>query len=210
MVRVSLKSSLRKRPIAALAFALLGLAGSAMAMGLRLHDTTVSWTEPAGAAGPQTKELTTGADYYALQALKLWEFDGRICSLQLDQGGLNARQLSSLDAAKVCEPKMTEAWKRADIGSGLFVTAIAVCVSNAKDAAHIIHGVELWGAAVGDNGKLKAGKKSARIEFSACKKWLPKRACPAGSVATGLRSYLDDAESGVVGLALRCQQVEVE
>jgi hypothetical protein len=104
----------------------------------------------------------------------------------------------------LCEPKQTQAWQRADVGTGQFVTAISVCTAAGKQE---IHGLELWASSLDSAGKLKPAAKSVKLELAHCEKWSAKRACPAGSVATGVRVSANDSESGAVGLALRCQGV---
>jgi hypothetical protein len=187
-----------------------GSAGAALAAsGLHHEPGEGVWSDVIGVEGARKTELSTGTDYFAIQALKLWEFDRRLCSLQLEQGALNAQggRSTVLEAVKVCEPKQSEAWKRAALGNGQLLTAIGACVAKGKDAPRQLHGVELWGAALDAEDKLRPTGKSARAAFPACDKWLPKRACPPGSVATAIRAYTDDAESGVVGLSLRCHKL---
>jgi len=135
----------------------------------------------------------------------MWDFDGRACSLQLEQSSFNAPSAHPLDPLRMCEPKQTQAWKRADVGSGQFVRAISVCT--AKGAAAEIHGVELWGVSIDPSGKLKPAKASVKLELSHCEKWSPRRECPAGSVATGVRAELGAEDIGAVGLALRCHSI---
>ena len=149
------------------------------------------------------------SEFFGLQALKLWDFDGRTCSLQLEQSSLNAPSPRPLDAVRICEPKQTQAWKRADIGSGHFITGIAVCTARTGEQGQI-HGVELWGASTDSTGKLKPAKQSVRLELAHCEKWSPKRACPAGSVATGVRGHIGASEIGAVGLALRCHALRAD
>jgi hypothetical protein len=185
------------------------VASLALAAAFRHQPGPPTWSETAGLSATRQVELFAGKDYYAIQALKLWEFDRRICSLQLEQGSLNAPGSGVLDAVKLCEPKLTQDWKRADVGEGQFVTALAVCTAKGKEAGRELHGVELWGAALTEQGKLKAAKKSVRISFPKCDKWSPKRSCPAGTVAVGLRAHSDDAQSGVVGLELGCQAIQL-
>jgi hypothetical protein len=182
--------------------------GVAMAAGLQWRADSATWTQPAGVPATATVESLVTPDYFAVQALKLWDFDGRTCSLQLEQSSFNAPSARSMDALRFCEPKRTQAWKRADVGSGQFVTAISVCTAApGKDQGAEIHGVELWGAAIDATGKLKPAKESVKLELAHCEKWSPKRACPAGSVATGVRAHLADADGGAVGLALRCHSL---
>jgi hypothetical protein len=113
-----------------------------------------------------------------------------------------------MDPVRFCEPRRTQAWKRADVGSGQFVTAISVCTAApGKDQGAEIHGVELWGAALDAAGKLKPAKESVKLELARCEKWSTRRACPAGSVATGVRAHLADADGGAIGIALRCHSL---
>jgi hypothetical protein len=146
------------------------------------------------------------AQYYALQAIKIWNFDGRACTLQLEEASLNAPSSHPLDELRVCEPKQAQAWQRADVGAGQFVTGIAVCTA-AKGPPHEIHGIQLWSASVGPNTKLKYAAVPLTVSFAHCDKWSPKRACPAGHVATGLRAQLGPKDAGAIGLALRCNAV---
>lgn len=195
--------------ISFLSSALLVVSSAALAAGFQWHPESASWTEPAGTPATTTVESLVTPEYFGLQALKLWDFDGRTCSMQADQSSLNAPSPRPLDAVRFCEPKQTQAWKRADLGTGHFVTAISVCTAQGKDASPAVHGVELWGASIDATGKLKAAKSSAKLELTSCQKWSPKRSCPAGSVATGIRAHLADPESGAHGFALRCHAVKV-
>jgi hypothetical protein len=187
---------------------LLLISGVAYASALKHKPLPVTWTETAGTKGSLQTELFVDKDYYAIQALKLWDFDHRTCSLQLEQGSLNAPGSGVLDAIKICEPKLGQAFQRADVGTGQFVTGLSVCTAKGKDAGPEVHGVELWGAVFASNGKLKPMKKSVRIQFPKCEKWSPKRSCPADSVAVALRAHSMNAESGAVGLTLGCQGVD--
>ncbi|HEX4339532.1 MAG TPA: hypothetical protein VH062_26680 [Polyangiaceae bacterium] len=168
---------------------------------------TESWTEPSGAASTNHAELLTTADYYGLQSVRLWEYGKHPCVLRAEQSTFATRAVTLLDPMKACEPSVGEEWKAADVGSGKYVTAIATCTTKTKDD-NTVHGVELWGAEVGPDGKLKPAKASTRLTFAECKRWQPKRACPEGSVATGLRGYWDDPAMGLQGIALRCHALE--
>jgi hypothetical protein len=88
-----------------------------------------TWTEPAGSKAASSIELLTTADYYGLETLKIWEYDGRPCMFQIEQASFNTRSVGVLETVKLCEPRSSETWKRADVGAGLFVTAISVCTS---------------------------------------------------------------------------------
>lgn len=187
---------------------LLLVSGVAFAAGLKHKPGPVTWSETAGAKATIHTELFADKDYYAIQALKLWTFDQRACSLQLEQGSLNGPGSSVLDAVKLCEPKLSQDWKRADVGAGQFVTALSVCTAKGKDAGPELHGVELWGSVFTSDGKLKPSKKAVRIVFPKCEKWSAKRSCPADSVAVALRAYSADAESGALGLELGCQGID--
>lgn len=190
------------------ASSLVLISGVAFASALKLKGGPVTWSETAGAKSALHTDLFADKDYYAIQALKLWEFDHRTCSLQLEQGSLNAPGSAVLDAVKLCEPRLSQDWKRADVGAGQFVTGLSVCTAKGKDAGPELHGVELWGSVFASDGKLKPSKKPVRVVFPKCEKWSPKRSCPADSVAVALRAYSADAESGALGLELGCQGID--
>ena len=184
--------------------ACLVLASSAaLAAGFQWRAESATWTEPAGLPGTTAVESLATPEYFGIQALKAWDFDGRTCGLQLEQGAFNAPSSRPLDALRFCEPKQAQGWKRADIGAGQFVTAISVCTAKGKDQGAELRGVELWGAGIDSGGKLKPAKQSTKLEFAKCEKWSPRRICPAGSVATGIRAQLGEGDVGAVGLALR-------
>ena len=185
---------------------LAGASGTALASGFQWLAASVTWTQPAGAPSSASVEALVTAEYYGVEALKLWDFDGRTCSLQLEQSSFNAPSLHPLDPVRICEPKQAQAWKRVDVGSGNFVRAISVCTA-LKGAGSEIRGVELWGAAIDGRGKLKPAKASVKLEFPHCEKWSPRRDCPDGSVATGVRAQLADSDVGAIGLALRCHSI---
>jgi len=180
---------------------------TALAGGAAWLPETEKWTEPAGTTASTVVESLATAQYYGVESLRLWDFDGRTCSLQLEQSSFNAPSLHPLDPVKVCDPKQAQAWQRADVGSGNFVRAIAVCTALKGTE---IRGVELWGAGLDGSGKLKPAKASVRLEFPHCEKWSARRECPAGSVATGIRAQVAEADVGMVGLALRCNAVAAD
>jgi hypothetical protein len=199
---------MQKLALGLLPLVLLAIAGVALA-GHRQKPGSEVFTEVAGVKTSSSVDLLTTAPYYGVQALKLWDFDRRVCRLQIEVNGLDApagTPSTVLEAAMLCEPKLAESWKRADVGSGQFVTSIAIC-TKPKDPAPRVRGIELWGAQVTASGKFARSKQSVKLEFPGCEKWSPKRACPDGTVATGVRAY-SDGNSGAVGLALRCHQVE--
>lgn len=191
-----------KRQILVFSACLVATSALAWAGGFQWRAESESWTQPAGTAAERSVESLVTPEYFAVQALKLWDFDGRACALQLEQSSFNAPSARSMDAVRFCEPKQTQQWQRADIGSGQFVTAIAICTTATNGSE--LRGVELWGAALDGTGKLKPAKQSVKLEFPRCEKWSARRACPAGSVATGVRAHVSDTDAGAVGLALRC------
>jgi hypothetical protein len=168
---------------------------------------TETWTEPSGALAQNHADLLTTADYYGLQVVRMWEYGKHPCVLRAEQSAFATRTLGLLDPMKVCEPTVGEQWKQADVGSGKYVTAIATCTSKDKDDS-TVHGVELWGAEADSDGKLGPAKASTRLTFGDCKRWQPKRACPDGAVASGLRGYWNEPANGLQGLALRCHALE--
>lgn len=192
---------------AATGITLAAFALDALAAAFAHQSKSEKWTEPAGQKTESSVELVTTADYYGLQTLKLWQNDERICKLQIEQGSFNTRSVGVLEAVKVCEPKSSESWKRADLGSGQFVTGISICTGQGKDAGPALLGVELTGATLEESGKPRP-VAPVKAEFPGCRKWSPRRQCPSGSIATGLRAYTPDEEQGVVGIALRCHKLE--
>ncbi|HEY8945763.1 MAG TPA: hypothetical protein VIM73_15945 [Polyangiaceae bacterium] len=188
-------------------FAVAGLSGLALAAGLKHKAGSETWTEPAGVPGDRSIDALTAPDYFGVQALKIWDFDRRACRLQIEQGSFNAQGSTVLEAVKICEPKLTQGWKRADIGAGKFVTSVAVCTESRKEDSPLVRGVELRGVALSDAAKTISAKKPVRIEFAGCAKWSKPTACPPGSVATGIRAHVS-GDQGVVGFSLRCHRVE--
>lgn len=167
-----------------------------------------TWTEPSGTMGTNHADIVTTADYYGLQIVRLWEYGKHPCVVRVEQSALTTRTLGLLDPMKACEPTVGEEWKQADVGSGKYITAISTCTSKAKDDS-TVHGVELWGSTVESDGTLKPSNASTRLTFGECKRWQPKRACPTGAVATGLRGFWNDPALGLQGLALRCHALEL-
>lgn len=175
------------------------------AFGYRAGSET--WTEPAGATGASSADVVTTVDYNGLQTIKLRQYDKRACVLEVEESPFAAPLLALVSPLKVCEPTGGELWKRMDVGAGVFITALSACSSSVKgDTA--IHGLEAWGQVLQPDGKLVPRKGSEKIEFPSCKKWQPRRSCPAGSVASGVRAFHDDATHGFVGFALRCHALE--
>lgn len=195
-----------RAPMGRAAFGILVAAASALgAYGQKAGTET--WTEPSGRAGASQKDAVTTADYFGLESIKAWEYNHRTCVLEIEQEALATRDLSRLQALKVCEPTVGQIWNRADLGSGTFLTGIAVCTGKSKDDASI-HGIKLIGATLEPDGSLKPAKAPAKLESPDCRKWERERSCPKGTIATGVRAFFDDGEHGVVGLALRCHALE--
>lgn len=182
-------------------------AGAALAAAYGYKSGTETWTEPSGKEGASHRDALTTADYYGLQSVKAWEYNHQLCVLEIEQEALATRDLVRLDALKVCEPTVGQVWNRADLGSGEFLTGVAVCTGKNKDDI-AVHGIRLTGAVLDPGGALKPAKASVKLEFPDCKKWQPERSCPKGSIATGIRAFFDDDQHGVVGLGLRCHALE--
>ena len=197
---------MRTWQITRLSACLVASAASALAGGFQWLPDGAKWTQPAGTASSASVEALVTAEYYGVEALKLWDFDGRTCSLQLEQSSFNAPNPHPTDPIRFCEPKQAQAWQRADVGSGNFIRGISVCTA-LKGGAGEIRGVELWGAAIDAGGRLKPAKDSVKLEFPHCEKWSVRRDCPAGSIATGLRAQIAASDVGAVGLALRCHPI---
>lgn len=181
---------------------------SVAAFGAFAHKSgSEMWTEVSGKAGASYRDAVTTADYFGLQSVKGWEYNHRLCLLEIEEEAFATRDKGRLDALKICEPTVGQVWNEAALGSGEFVTGVAVCTGKSKDDP-AVHGIQLTGAVLQPDGSLKAAKATVKLEFADCRKWQPPRTCPKGNVATGVRVYYDDDEHGAVGLALRCHALE--
>jgi len=201
-------TTMSKRFAGSLVIVGVSFAAAAWAAAFGYKQGSETWTETSGKTGASHRDVLTTADYYGLESVKATEYNHRLCVLEVEQEALATRDIGRLEALKVCEPTVGQVWNRADLGSGEFLTSVAVCTGKNKDDP-AVHGIKLTGAILESDGTLKLGKASAKLEFPDCKKWQPERTCPKGSVATGIRVYTDDDEHGVVGLGLRCHALEV-
>ena len=193
------------RPSLGLAIAVLFAASTALAVALRYRPGTQSFTAPAGSSGEGFVDVLTTADYYGLQVLTLWDHQQRVCAVQLEQRGFATATDSVMERVKVCEPKVAETWRRADVGESHFITAIAACVGGEEG---VVRGVEILGAELSPEGLAQSPDRSARFAFESCA-WSETRSCPPGQIATGVRVHVDDdTEKGIVGLSLRCHRLE--
>jgi|ERR1041385_668525 hypothetical protein len=185
---------------------ILGVA--AVAFGAFAHKAgSETWTDAAGKSGASHQDVVTTADYYGLQSIKAWEYNQRMCVLEIEEEAFATRDVARLDTLKVCEPTVGQVWNRAALGAGEFLTGLAVCTGKSKDDP-AIHGIRLDGATLAPDGTLKPAKASVKLEFPDCKKWQPERTCPKGTIASGVRAFFDDSDHGLVGLALRCHALE--
>ena len=188
---------------AGLAVAVVLATSSALAVAFRHRPETVTFTPPAGSAGEGYVDILTTADYYGLQVITLWDYDGRVCAAQLEQRGFATGTKSVMERVKVCEPRVAETWRRADVGDGHFITGVSACVGGSEGT---VRGLEVWGSLISDKGVAGPPVTSARFAFEDCA-WTEIEVCPRGLIATGVRLYSDDAQNGVVGVALRCHRL---
>jgi hypothetical protein len=181
--------------------------------------TTLCWAtwvkgpEPAqssgvsGAEGSQQSALSTNGPYYALRSFKFWDYDQRLCVIEASQSSFNAESVTPAGTIKICEQSLGAAWKAVDLGAGRFVTAVQVCTQKAAPDEQRVRGVRLWGSVVDTDGKIKPKGEPVSFEFPDCKKWQPKKSCPKGTVAVGLKAHHADAAKGLLGIELSCQSV---
>ena len=108
---------------------------------------------------------------------------------------------------KVCEQSLGAQWKAVDLGAGRFVSAVQVCSEKAPADQQRVRGARFWGAVIEPDGSVKTKGEMASFELNDCKKWHPKKACPKGKVATGIRAHYRDTAQGIIGLELLCQAV---
>jgi hypothetical protein len=163
----------------------------------------------SGRSGAKQAESSVG-EYHALRSFKFWDYDQRACRIEVSQASFNAEHTTPVKELKICEPAVGEVWKAIDLGQGRFVSAVQVCTNKGEQNAQKIRGVRFWGRTIGLDGKVIDKGKPASFELPDCHKWHPKKACPKGMIATGLRAHYDDAAKGFVGLELACNGVKTQ
>jgi hypothetical protein len=167
-----------------------------------------TWTGVSGVRGSMSRDVETTAEYYALRAVTLWRYTGhRPCALGVEEAPFRAAGDVPLDTLRTCEFTAGQEWKRVDVGEGRFVTAIAIC-TNMRAKVRTINGVLLWSATLDRDGRLGSERERSGFQFRECNEWQRKRECPAGAVATGIRAFFSHPEHGLVGLSLRCHELE--
>jgi hypothetical protein len=166
-----------------------------------------TWTSVSGSGRGAPHDALTTAGNYGLRAVTLWQYSHRPCALGVEEAPVRADAVVPLEPLHACDPTGGQEWKRGDVGARRFVTAVATCVGKGKDRS--IHGLSVWGAALGTDGKLVPVRDPVVLQFRECGSWQPKRECAPGTIATGIRGYWPDMDHGMTGVALRCQSLEV-
>ena len=190
----------------AAAFAALLISTAAFATWVKSSGSE-QWIGPSGSAGPEQTELLTNGPYYGLRSFKFWDYDRRLCVIEASQSSFNAESVTSAGSIKICEQSLGAQWKAVDLGSGRFISAVQVCSDKAAADQQRVRGARFWGAAIEPDGSVKTKGEMVSFELGDCKKWHPKKACPKGKVATGIRAHYRDRSQGIVGLELLCQGV---
>jgi hypothetical protein len=190
--------------------ALLCVAAAAAAASLAHKSGSESWSAVAGKDAAQTQTALVRSRYHALRGIKVWDYDRRSCVIEVEQSSVNTPSRAVAATVRACEPRVAQSWKAADVGDGRLVTAIETCTATGENASAAIRGVRLWGAGVGEDGKVEKPSADVKLELSGCKKWSGKVACPEGTVATGIRTRLADQKEGIVGLELRCHELAAD
>jgi hypothetical protein len=168
-----------------------------------------TWSGVSGPAAAHEHTVVTQAEYYALRGLKVYDYDGRACVIEVGQASLNGgKNMSDAGKLRACEQRSSESWKYLDVGSGFFITAIETCAQRPDAGGAKLRGIRVQSAAVNPDGSLKSAKEKTEILLGECKKWEPRKSCPKGAVATGLRAMYDDESSGFTGLELRCHTLK--
>jgi hypothetical protein len=168
------------------------------------------WIGPSGPAGAQQTELVTNGPYHGLRSFKFWEYDKRLCVIEVSQSSFNAESVTAVGTLKICEQALGAQWKAVDLGAARFVSAVQVCSEKAPADQQRVRGARFWGAAIEPDGSVKAKGEAASFELSDCKKWHPKKSCPKGKVATGIRAHYRDSAQGITGIELLCQAVSAQ
>jgi hypothetical protein len=184
--------------------ALLGSALVAAAAHVQDADAE-TFSGVSGKASENQRLAGTEQNYQALRALKLHDYDGRACVIEAGAASLNGgKGLSFTGRVKLCEPTSAEAWQNLDVGVGRFITAVQVCTHTQESGQTRVRGVRVQSASVQANGALKPAKEQTQIQLAGCKEWHPRKTCPKGAVATGVRVSYEQASEGFSGLELRC------
>jgi hypothetical protein len=165
------------------------------------------WIGPSGLAGPQQTELVTNGPFYGLRSFKFWDYDRRLCVIEASQSSFNAASVTAAGTLKICEQSLGAQWKAVDLGAGRFVSAVQVCSEKVPADQQRVRGARFWGASIEPDGSVKTKGETASFELTDCKKWHPKKSCPKGKVATGIRAHYRDGAQGIIGLELLCQGV---
>jgi hypothetical protein len=165
------------------------------------------WIGPSGSAGPEQTELLTNGPYYGLRSFKFWDYDRRLCVIEASQSSFNAESVTPAGSIKICEQSLGAQWKAVDLGSGRFVSAVQVCTDKVPAEQQRVRGARFWGASIEPDGSVKTKGEAASFELTDCKKWHPKKSCPKGKVATGIRAHYRDGAQGIIGIELLCQAV---
>ncbi len=162
----------------------------------------------SGKAAENQRLVVTEQDYQALRSLKLFDYDARACVVEVGAGSLaGGKGVSTVGRVKVCEPRAAEAWQTLDVGVGRFNTSIQVCTQSQESGQVRVRGVRVQSASVQPSGALKPAKDLTEIQLAGCKEWQPRKVCPKGALATGLRVSYETAE-GFSGLELRCHRLK--
>jgi hypothetical protein len=164
----------------------------------------------SGIEGAKSEESSVGGEYHALRSFKFWDYDRRACRIEVSQASFNAEHITMAKELKICEPNVGESWKAVDLGQGRFVSAVQVCTNKGEKAEQKIRGARFWGAVIDAGGKIADHGKPASFELADCQKWHAKKACPKGTIATGLRAHYDDKAKGFSGLELVCSGIKAQ
>ncbi|HEY6562130.1 MAG TPA: hypothetical protein VI072_32910 [Polyangiaceae bacterium] len=163
----------------------------------------------SGKAAENQKLVATEHDHQALRSLKVFDYDARACVVEVGAGSLaGGKGISSVGRVKVCEPSSAEAWQTLDVGDGRFITSVQVCTQTQASGTVRLRGVRVQSASVRADGALKPSQAATEIQLAGCKEWNPRRACPKGAVATGLRVNYEGAADGFSALELRCHRLK--
>jgi hypothetical protein len=168
------------------------------------------WIGPSGSAGPEQSELSTNGPYYGLRSFKFWDYDRRLCVIEASQSSFNAESVTPAGSIKICEQSLGAEWKAVDMGSGRFVSAVQVCTDKVPADQQRVRGARFWGASIEPDGTVKSKGDIASFELTDCKKWHPKKSCPKGKVATGIRAHYRDGAQGMIGIELQCQAIAAQ
>ena len=193
----------------------LGLALAAPAWAgdyVKRKDKTIEKTKVSGNAGTAVKEITD-LDQAAMTSISVTETSDVPTQIKFNFKWLPGKtdaDKSSPGEETVQYPNGPKIGTSAFKGTGfsknpeLFIRGVKVCQNKKNNR---IKGIKIYSAKVDAAGKVTKGNPEDEFKRPNCNDWKNGVFCPDNKVAVGAIGHYSD--KGFVGLALRCQAVEL-